>query len=74
MDKKLTHYDRILRHLKEFGEIDSWTSIIDYGCTRLSHYIYVLRKEGYNIQGETMTGKNRFGESTHFTRYVLKGE
>ena len=74
MDKKLTHYDRILRHLKTFGEIDSWTAITEYGNTRLSAYILMLRKDGYNIESETMTGKNRFGENTHFTRYVLKGE
>lgn len=74
METKMTHYDRILRHLKEFGEIDSWTAIMEYGCTRLSAYILLLRKDGYNIESETMTGKNRFGESTRFTRYVLKGE
>lgn len=74
METKITHYDRILRHLKEFGEIDSWTAITSYGNTRLSAYILMLRKDGYNIESEIMTGKNRFGENTHFTRYVLKGE
>lgn len=74
MGAKMTHYDRILRHLKIYGNITSWEAITQYGNSRLSGTIYLLRKDGYNIESETMTGKNRFGENTHFTRYVLKGE
>ena len=44
--------ERILNHLKDFGSITSWEAIKDYGCTRLSHYIWLLRKE-YNITNYT---------------------
>lgn len=74
MEAKMTHYDKVLRHLKEYGEIDSWTAITEYGNTRLSAYILLLRKDGYEIESEVICGKNRFGEKTHFTRYKLKGE
>ena len=41
----------ILKHLMEYGTITSLEAIEKYRCTRLSHYILVLRKEGYSING-----------------------
>lgn len=66
-------YERILRHLETFGHITSWEAIQEYSCTRLSHYIYMARKNGYVIHNEVVKTKNRFGEHTHYVRYVLKG-
>ena len=64
---------RILRHLQEFGSITSWEAIMEYGCTRLSQYIYLLRKKGFVIEDEVVKSKNRFGESNHFKKYYLRG-
>lgn len=63
---------RILRHLKDYGTITSWEAILEYGCTRLSHYIYLLKKEGYTITGVNEPFTNRYGEKSHFTRYRLE--
>ena len=63
--------ERILRHLKDYGTITSWEAIQEYGCTRLSHYIYLLKKDGHNITGDTEPFTNRYGEKSHFTRYRL---
>lgn len=63
--------ERILRHLKEYGSITTWEAITEYGCTRLSHYIYLLRKENYNITDEVIKGTNRYGDATHFKKYYL---
>ena len=64
--------ERILRHLKEYGSITTWEAITEYGCTRLGHYIYLLRrKDNYNITDEVIKGKNRYGEPTHFKKYYL---
>ena len=41
--------DRILNHLEKYGSITSWEAIKEYGCTRLSQYIYLLRNEGYLV-------------------------
>ena len=41
--------NRILNHLMEKGSITSMQAIQDYGCTRLSHYIYLLRNDGNAI-------------------------
>lgn len=41
----------ILKHLQTYGSITSLEAIHKYNCTRLSHYILLLRKEGYTISG-----------------------
>ena len=64
--------ERILRHLMDYGTITSWEAIQEYGCTRLSHYIYLLKKDGYTITGADEPFTNRYGEKSHFTRYRLK--
>lgn len=66
-------YERILRHMKEYGFITSWDAIMEYGCTRLSHYIWLARNNGYVIENERVNGKNRYGEPTHYVKYKLVG-
>ena len=64
--------ERILRHLRDYGTITSWEAIQEYGCTRLSHYIYLLKKEGHAISGVDEPFTNRYGEKSRFTRYRLE--
>lgn len=52
----------------------SWQAFEWYGITRLSAIIFELRKDGYNIESETLKMKNRYGDPVHFAKYVLKGE
>lgn len=66
--------DRILNHLEQYGSITSWEAIREYGCTRLSQYIYLLRNEGYLVIDCWEKSTNRFGESVHFKKYVLGGK
>ena len=42
----------ILAHLQEYGSITSMEAIDKYHCTKLSHYIYLLRKDGYTIESD----------------------
>lgn len=63
---------RILRHLMDYGTITSWEAIQEYGCTRLSGYIYLLKKDGYTITGNDEPFVNRYGEKSHFRRYRLE--
>lgn len=67
-------YDRILKHLLKYGSITSMEAIQRYGCTRLSHYIYLLKRNGYIIKSETEKGINRYGEKTKYSRYYLVDE
>jgi hypothetical protein len=68
----MTHKERILRHLKDYGSITTWEAITEYGCTRLGHYIYLLRrKDNYNITDEIIKSTNRYGDATHYKKYNL---
>lgn len=64
--------DRILNHLKTYGSITTWEAIKEYGCTRLSHYIWVLRNEDYDIKDEWIHTTNRYGDKIKFKKYILE--
>lgn len=69
--KEMTQKKAILQHLKQFGSITSWEAIKEYGATRLSALILILRRKGYNIETQTMFGKDRFGNYCKFAKYIL---
>ena len=50
--------ERVLKYILDFGSISTWEAIKDLGCTRLSAYIYMLKKEGYDIKKETIKFTN----------------
>lgn len=61
--------DRILRHLKDNGSITSLEAMQEYGIMRLASRITDLKRRGYPIQSETVSGINRYGEATYFKEY-----
>ena len=67
----ITQCDRILRHMKDYGSITSLEAMNEYGIMRLASRINDLRAEGIAIVSEVKTGKNRYGETTHFAVYRL---
>ena len=71
---KMTQCDRILRHMKDYGSITSLEAVNEYGIMRLASRINDLRAQGFAIVSEVKTGKNRYGEDTHFAVYKLKEE
>ena len=71
---KETQCDRILRHLRDYGSITGAEAVSEYGIYRLASRITDLKKKGYVFIKEYKTGKNRYGEPTHFTVYSLAGE
>ena len=72
MNKRITHYDRVLKYLQDFGEITSWDAIEMFGNSRLSATIYLLRKDGWNISTEYKTSKNRYGDTVSYAVYKLE--
>ena len=70
----VTQCDRILRHLKDYGSITPMEAMNEYGIMRLAARINDLRAQGIEIASEVKTGKNRYGEDTHFSVYRLKKE
>lgn len=68
----MTQSERIVRHLEAFGSITSLEAMSDYGIMRLASRISDLKKDGLQVRTEFVRGKNRFGESTCYARYILE--
>lgn len=69
-----TKIEKILLHLLDYGHITSWEAIKEYGVTRLSAVIWVLRhKRGLNIISERIEFTDRFGDKGYFVNYILEG-
>lgn len=68
---RVTQCERILRHIKEHGSITSDEAKALYGVARLASRINDLRAQGVAITTETVIGKNKFEEPTHYARYRL---
>ncbi len=49
MNPNKTQLQQVKRHLLTYGNINSWTAITEYRITRLSQYILLLRKSGFNV-------------------------
>ena len=64
--------ERILNHLKEYGYITTWEAIKNYGCTRLSQYILLLRQKNLKITDTWEHSKNRYGQSVKYKKYILE--
>ena len=58
-------------HLRINGRINTLDAFKLYGCTRLSSYIFQLKREGLEIQTERKHGKNRFGGRVNYVDYIL---
>lgn len=70
---KLSQCERILRHLQDYGSITPMEAISDYGIMRLGARIFELKDRGYLIVTDTVRARNRYGEPTHYAKYVYKG-
>ena len=68
---KMTQKDRVLRHLRDYGTITSLEALSDYGIMRLGARIFELKDDGHEIRTIFIGGKNRYGEPTHYAKYVL---
>lgn len=69
----MTQEEMILKHLKQNGSISSLEAMKEYGIMRLGARIWDLRDKGYEIETQTETKKNRFGENVSYARYILRG-
>ena len=64
--------EKILKHIQILGSITTWEAIQQYGCTRLSQYIYLLRNKGYDIDDKRIKVTTRTGNTTTIKRYFIK--
>lgn len=65
------HRELILMHMKKYGSITHKEAEAEYGCARLASRINELRRMGYAIETEMITGKGKHGGKTSYARYRL---
>lgn len=63
--------DYLLTHKEGITSLDAFKL---YGIMQMPRRIYDLRNEGYKIISKQEIGKNRFGETVSYVRYVLQME
>lgn len=71
---KMSQRDDIIRHLMTEGSITAWEAIKEYGSTRLSAIVYELRKQGWKIESEMISAKNRYGHPVQYAKYHFKSK
>lgn len=70
--KKTTQKDRVLQYILDTGSITSLDAIREFGNTRLSASIWLLRHiDNIDIKSKFETSKNRYGEKVSFARYYI---
>lgn len=70
---KPTQCQRIIQYIKDFGSITTLQAFTDLGCTRLASRVNDLKKQGYDIKSEFVSGKNRYDETVSYKKYYLGG-
>lgn len=61
----------IIAHLRKHKTITSYEAIKQYGATRLSGIIFILRDRGFEIETEMVQGINRYGHISNYAIYHL---
>ena len=67
----MTQCEKVLRHLEDYGSIDSRTAMSEYGIMRLASRISDLKRDGVPITKKMVKSKNRFGEPVSYAAYSL---
>lgn len=70
-NSKPTQAERVLAYIERFGSITQYEALQDLGVMRLASRISELKKNGYPIQSEVVSVKNRFEEDCYIKRYSL---
>lgn len=65
---------RIIKYLSDFGSITALEAMRDLGVMRLASRICDLRKKGVQIQKQTESTVNRYGERCIVVRYYMENK
>ncbi|MBO6093411.1 MAG: hypothetical protein J6P40_07305 [Oscillospiraceae bacterium] len=65
----MTQKQRILKYLEDHGSITTLEAFRYLGITKLSNRISELIRDGEKIEKDTESCRNRYGETTYYTRY-----
>lgn len=64
--------ERILKYLDEHGSITRAEAMSECGIANFTARVSDLRRDGVALDVETVTQKNRYGETVRFARYRRK--
>ena len=67
----MTQHQRIHEYIDRFGSISPAEAFNDLGISKLSTRVWEMERAGIPIMRWTETGKNRYGETTRYTRYAI---
>lgn len=67
----MTQCERVVQYCKDFGSITTLQAFTDLGVTRLASRINDLKKQGYVIKSEFVTGTNRYGDPVCYKKYEI---
>lgn len=67
----MTQCERVLKYIDDFGSITQFEAMADLGIMRLASRVSDLKKAGYPLNVTMVSGKNRYGEPTHYARYTM---
>ena len=70
----MTQREAILQYIEEFGSITPMQAFSDLGITKLATRISEMRKDGWEFKIETVTVKNRYGNSVSYAKYSFGEE
>ena len=68
----MTQCERILDYLAEHGSITRAEAMSECGIANFTARISDLRRDGVKLDVETVTQKNRYGDTVRFARYRRK--
>ena len=68
----MTQYDRIIRHMEDYGSITPLEAMSEYGIMRLASRVNDLKNRGLDIRRVMESSKNRYGEPVCYARYYLE--
>lgn len=63
--------DRVIKYMRDFGSITTYSAFTDLGTTRLSEYIRQARLT-LNIKDKWEKTINRYGEKVEYKRYWIE--
>lgn len=64
---------KILKYMKEHGQITPMDALKQFGCMRLAARVKELRNKGYNIESTTITNV-REGKNVSYSSYYLRND
>ena len=68
---KITQRERVLQYMEQYGSITRLQAAMDLGCFELASRIGELEDMSYRFNKETVTSKNRYGDTVHYKKYSI---